>query len=72
MKSLYQDYRKFEKIAKKFNRESSTLDISNEDFLPPTTLIPLTCLQEQMNRINYIIINITIYIIIYSKVHLYQ
>lgn len=43
MKSLYQDYRKFEKIAKKFNRESSTLDISSEDFLAPTTLIPLTC-----------------------------
>ena len=50
MKSLYQDYRKFEKIAKKFNRESSTLDISSEDFLAPTTLIPLTCFAITMKQ----------------------
>lgn len=43
MKSLYQDYKKFEKIAKKFNKKSSTLDTSAEYFLAPTTLIPLTC-----------------------------
>lgn len=43
MKSLLQDYRKFEKIAKRFDKESSTLDTSAEYFLAPTTLIPLTC-----------------------------
>lgn len=54
MKSLYQDYRKFEKIAKKFNRKSSTLDTSSEYFLAPTTLIPLTCF-ARANEIESII-----------------
>lgn len=42
MKTLYQDYRKFEKIAKNYNSQASELDASKEYFLAPTTLIPLT------------------------------
>ena len=47
MQSLYQDYEKFEKIMKKVKSTSKTIDTTGENFLAPTTLIPLLCEQEK-------------------------
>lgn len=44
MYSLYHDYKKFERIANKYTKGSSHLDLSNERFIAPTTMIPLLCL----------------------------
>lgn len=39
-KSLFDDYKKFERILK-INPDNNVLDTSTEDFLALTTLIPL-------------------------------
>lgn len=49
MNSLYQDYKKFEKLAKRYNKKSSTLDTSSEYSLAPTTLMPLLCFVNENN-----------------------
>lgn len=49
MYSLYHDYKKFEKIANRYTEESSYLDLSNEKFIAPTTMIPLLCLAVRKN-----------------------
>lgn len=47
--TLLEDYKKFEKIMKKVDISSSSIDTSNERFLAPTTLIPLLCYAEKNN-----------------------
>lgn len=47
MHSLYYDYKKFEKIMKEVKPSSRFIDTTNEDFLAPTTLIPLLCEQKK-------------------------
>lgn len=54
MKSLLEDYLKFERIAKSQDKYSDTLNTSKVYFLGPTTLIPLLCFARQ-NRIQNII-----------------
>lgn len=50
--SLYDDYKKFERIIKRYEWGSSSLDVSNERFLAPTTLIPLLCFSKNNNISN--------------------
>lgn len=45
MYSLFHDYKKFEKLAKKHDG-SETLDASKEYFLAPTTITPLFCFMQ--------------------------
>lgn len=47
MHSLYYDYKKFEKIMKEVKPSSRFIDTTKEDFLAPTTLIPLLCEQKK-------------------------
>ena len=46
--SLYNDYKKFEKIMRNYDG-SNVLDTSDEYFLPVTTVIPLLCEIEKRN-----------------------
>ena len=45
---LYDDYKKFEKIAKNYDG-SNKIDLSNEKFIAPTTMLPLLCFSEEKN-----------------------
>lgn len=47
--SLLQDYKKFEKLAKKYDGVSESLDTSSEYFLGPATIVPLLCFAETNN-----------------------
>ena len=53
-KSLFDDYKKFERILK-INPDNNVLDTSTEDFLAPTTLIPLLihAIKKGYSRISY-------------------
>lgn len=53
--SLYDDYKKFEKLVKNYDG-SSILDASTESFLAPTTITPLFCFMQQ-NKIPEIAVN---------------
>ena len=53
--NLLDDYRKFERIAKSYTEESSLLDLSNERFIAPTTMIPLLCFYVQKNIERFIV-----------------
>ena len=44
--SLLDDYKKFERIANNYSNGSTELDLSNERFIAPTTMIPLLCFAE--------------------------
>lgn len=48
MSTLFQDYKKYEKIMKNVNMNSKYIDTSMYSFLPPTTLIPLLCMQNKL------------------------
>ncbi|MDR3292066.1 MAG: hypothetical protein LBT10_07975 [Methanobrevibacter sp.] len=50
--SLYDDYKKFEKIMKEYDG-TSIIDTSKHSFLAPTTLIPLLCQirEKEINKI---------------------
>lgn len=47
--SLLSDYKKFEKLAKKYNGTSKSLNTSSEPFLGPATIVPLLCFAENNN-----------------------
>ncbi len=55
MKSLFEDYKKFERIAKNYVPNSTELDTSSEYFLAPTTLIPLFCFANEQKSIKKLI-----------------
>ena len=47
--NLLDDYKKFEKIANNYTDESNELDLSNERFIAPTTMLPLLCFAGEKN-----------------------
>lgn len=47
--NLFDDYKKFERIANTYTEGASHLDLSNERFIAPTTMIPLLCLAVRKN-----------------------
>ena len=47
--NLYDDYAKFERIARFYDEGVSTLNLSNEKFIAPTTMIPLLCFAGRKN-----------------------
>ena len=47
--NLLDDYKKFERIANAYTEGSSSLDLSNERFIAPTTMIPLLCFAGRKN-----------------------
>ena len=49
MYSLYHDYKKFENLANGYQKGSKTFDISSENFLAATTIVPLLCFAESNN-----------------------
>ena len=55
MVSLYNDYKKFERIVKRYDG-SGIIDLSTQKFLAPTTLIPLLCFITK-NEIDEILVN---------------
>lgn len=55
MYSLFDDYKKFERIVKKYSKGSKILDLSNERFIAPTTMIPLLCFAGQNNIETFIV-----------------
>ena len=52
--TLYGDYRKFERIAKKYDN-SESLDLSRERFIAPTTMITLLCFAVRNNIEEFIV-----------------
>ena len=46
---LYSDYKKFEKLAGSYKKSSSSFDMSSENFLAPTTIVPLLWFAENNN-----------------------
>ena len=48
MYSLLHDYRKFEKLAKRYDG-SDSIDASKEYFLAPATITPLFCFMQRNN-----------------------
>lgn len=53
--NLLDDYRKFERIMKKYVVGSKDLNLSNERFIAPTTMIPLLCFAERNNIETFIV-----------------
>lgn len=49
MITLLQDYKKYEKIMGNVNENSEYINTTKYDFLAPTTLIPLLCMQNKLN-----------------------
>lgn len=49
MYSLYHDYKKFENLSKKYSNGSKIFNISSENFLAATTIVPLLCFAETNN-----------------------
>ena len=47
--NLYDDYKKFERIAKNYTEGSTKLDLSDERFIAPTTMLPLLCFAGEKN-----------------------
>lgn len=53
--NLLDDYKKFERIANNYTKGSTILDLSNERFIAPTTMIPLLCFAQQNNIETFIV-----------------
>lgn len=53
--NLLDDYKKFERIANNYSKGSTILDLSNERFIAPTTMIPLLCFAQQNNIETFIV-----------------
>jgi len=53
--NLYDDYKKFERIANTYEKGSTSLDLSNERFIAPTTMIPLLCFSGKNNIETFIV-----------------
>ncbi len=49
MFTLFQDYKKYEKIMRNVNEDSKDINTTGYNFLAPTTLIPLLCMQKRLN-----------------------
>lgn len=47
--NLFDDYKKFERIANNYVEGSTKLNLSNERFIAPTTMLPLLCFAGEKN-----------------------